>query len=287
MKKDSIERKARAKVNLALHVTGQRADGYHLLDSLVTFADIGDVIRLERAGRACGDHTLSIIGPFSRGLSSEPDNLVLRAARLMGDDLPALDIVLEKNLPVASGIGGGSADAAATLCAISALLERTMPGSDALLTLGADVPVCVNGQTARMEGIGETIKPLGAAPDYAMVLANPGVAVSTPAVFRSLARKNNTPLAMIEYGGDLKAEGFLAMIKRNRNDLQQAAVKLAPEIAICLTALANTQEMLVHRMSGSGATCFALYSRPLDAENAVRALKARFPHWWVVATSIA
>ena len=183
---------ARAKVNLCLHVTGRRADGYHLLDSLVAFAEFGDAIRASRAEAL----TLVIEGPFAEGLGDLPDNLVLRAARAL-DGLDGKGngaaLTLVKSLPVASGIGGGSADAAATLRALARLRGLPLPGPDAVLALGADVPVCLAGVPTRMSGIGEVLEPV-ALPDFAMVLVNPGVAVPTGAVFSGLARRDNPPM---------------------------------------------------------------------------------------------
>ena len=178
---------ARAKINLALHVTGRRTDGYHLLDSLVAFADVGDHIIAEPAPTL----SLHLTGPKSAGLS-DTENLVLRAARALHPSLGA-KLTLDKHLPVASGIGGGSADAAATLHALSDLWSLPLPSGDALLGLGADVPICLSGRSARMQGIGEHITPV-TLPKVWVVLANPGVAVSTPQVFAALQSRTNPAL---------------------------------------------------------------------------------------------
>lgn len=278
---------APAKINLALHVTGQRADSYHLLDSLVVFTDVGDTLRATRAhARPASDHRLTIAGPFAESLSVDPDNLVLRAVHAMGSDLPALDLHLEKNLPIASGIGGGSSDAAATLIAVSTLLDSALPDAAALLALGADVPVCVARQSVRMQGIGEVISPVPTLPPLYLVLANPGVGVSTPAIFKMLHEKCNPPLAAFPPTGWPGAAAFVEWLAANRNDLEGPARKIAPEIAVCLGALSALQGALLARMSGSGATCFAVFADRTEAESAARALQARFPRWWVRAANL-
>lgn len=283
----SVTLQARAKINLALHVVGQRADGYHLLDSLVAFADFGDEIRIARGrGRADGEHRLTIAGPFARGLETDGNNLVLKAVRLMGERLPALDIHLEKRLPVASGIGGGSADAAAALRAVSQLLDLPMPSAGAILSLGADVPVCVAGTALRMRGIGEDIGPVPPLPALAAVLANPGLSVATPSIFKALAHKTNPPLAAFPGDGFADAAALCGWLRETRNDLEPVAVEIGPAIRTCLDALAASKDALLHRMSGSGATCFGLYATVEAARQAAESLKAAHPGWWVIATSI-
>ena len=263
---------APAKVNLALHVVGRRADGYHLLDSLVIFAGVGDRIR-----RATGPG-LTISGPEGAGLVAGPDNLVLRAGALMGVDG---GLHLDKHLPVSSGIGGGSADAAATL----RLLERqglALPDADAVLGLGADVPVCLAGRGCRMQGVGECITPLPRLPRGWMVLVNPRVAVSTPAVFRALASRDNPglPDAIPEFA-DL--DGFARWLGLQRNDMQQAAITIAPVIADVLALVAAQPGVLLARMSGSGATCFGLFADEQGARAACAAMAAVQPGWWHAA----
>lgn len=270
----ATEAKARAKVNLALHVTGQRADGYHLLDSLVVFADIGDVVRCETADRL----SLALTGPFASDLSPGDDNLVLRAARLIG---ARAAITLEKNLPVASGIGGGSADAAATLRALAELCGLPLP--DDVLSLGADVPVCLAGRAARMQGVGEIVTPLPSPlPETWLVLANPGVAVSTPAIFRDLENRQNPamPATLPRFAS---AQSLADFLRAQRNDLEPPALRLAPVIGEAKTALAASTGCLIARMSGSGATCFGLFAERAKARHAARRLKSAHPDWWVVA----
>ncbi len=264
---------APAKINLSLHVTGRRADGYHLLDSLVVFAGVGDRLTAALAGEA----SLSITGPMAAGLTGESDNLVLRAARAMG---VSARITLEKHLPVSSGIGGGSADAAATLRLLARLSGKPLPGAAEVLALGADVPVCLMGRTARMTGIGEGVAAVPTLPPAWLVLVNPGVAVSTPAIFRALARADNAPmprdLPRLKSAAELAA--FLAM---QRNDLEPPATLLQPVIGQVRTALTAQGGCLFARMSGSGATCFGIFADPLAASAAARAIRGAEPGWWV------
>ena len=264
---------APAKINLTLHVTGQRADGYHLLDSLVVFAGVGDSVTVAAAPAL----SLAITGPMGAMLPVTDDNLVLRAARAMG---ATAQITLHKVLPVSSGIGGGSADAAACLRALARLTGQALPGPDQVLALGADVPVCLAGTPARMTGIGEALGPVPPLPAAWLVLANPGVAVSTPAIFRALARRDNAPmpasLPRLKTTADLAA--FVAM---QRNDLESPAIALQPVIAQVKTALTAQPGCMLARMSGSGATCFGLFADPLSANAAARALQAAQPGWWV------
>ena len=273
----AIEVLARAKVNLALHVTGRRADGYHLLDSVVAFAATGDRITVADAP----DLSLTITGPFGPGLSTT-DNLVLKAARALHPARGAA-ITLEKNLPLASGIGGGSADAAATLLALSRLWSLPLPPPDAVLALGADVPVCLLGQPARMQGIGEALSPL-TLPPAGLLLVNPGVAVPTADVFRALAQRDNPPLPPMPALTD--AARLATWLATCRNDLEPPARQIAPAIDETLQALAATPGCLLARMSGSGATCFALYPDAPSAQTAAQALRAAHPGWWITPTHL-
>ena len=272
---------ARAKINLCLHVTGQRGDGYHLLDSLVVFADIGDRITCAPA-EGVG---LTISGPEAAGLSSGEDNLVLRAARAFGGNLGAA-ITLDKHLPLASGIGGGSADAAATLLALARLWGVGLPDAARILALGADVPVCLRGQPCRMQGVGEVLTPLTPLPAAHLVLVNPRVEVPTPAVFRALTRRDNAPLPrdLPRLKGLAELAAFLHM---QRNDLEAPAIALAPVIATAKQALGAQPGCHLARMSGSGATCFGLFDDPLTAAAAASALRAAHPGWWVASAAMA
>ena len=273
---------APAKINLWLHVTGRRPDGYRELDSLVAFADVGD--RLSAA--PAQELTLTVSGPFAAALGAGADNLVLRAARSLAAHcgIPAQAALhLHKNLPVASGIGGGSADAAAAL-RLCARLWRADIGNAAMarlaLDLGADVPACLAGRTARMTGIGEKLAPPDPAPPAApAVLVNPGIAVSTGQVFEALAGPFGSPAE--NRGGD-----FAGRAAANRNDLEAPAIALVPEIAGVLAALRAAPGLRLARMSGSGATCFGLFDGAAAAEAAARAIAAAHPAWWVAACSI-
>ena len=268
---------APAKVNLSLAVTGKRADGYHLLDSLVVFGPAADVLHASGAA----DLSLTMEGPFAAGLAAEPDNLVLRAARALADwaGRPArAALVLEKHLPVASGIGGGSADAAAALRVLGRLWQLR-PDADALaalaLRLGADVPVCLGSRPSHMTGVGEGVAPLPRLPPCGLLLANPGVAVSTAEVFRACRPGASAVPPLPPSWPD--AAALAATLAGRPNDLQEAACGVAPGIRAVLAALAAQPGCLLARMSGSGATCFGLFADPAQAVAAARGLPAA---WW-------
>ncbi len=273
---------ARAKINLSLHVTGQRADGYHLLDSLVVFADLGDLIRCTAADTV----SLALTGPESVGLTVGDDNLVLRAARAF--HLPkGAAITLDKRLPVASGIGGGSADAAATLVALSALWGLALPPAERVLALGADVPVCLAGRPSRMQGVGEVVTPLShPLPPAHLVLVNPRVQVSTPMVFKGLARKDNPPMPQDLPPLNSVAE-LATFLTAQRNDLEPPALLAEPVIGRAKAALAAQTGCHLARMSGSGATCFGLFDSAEAASDAAIAIRQDYPHWWVQSAAMA
>lgn len=272
-----IVEKAPAKINLALHVTGKRTDGYHLLDSLVAFADMGDVLHFREAAET----SLTITGPFAHRLNpQDEENLVLRAVaglRALLPELPAVEITLEKHLPVSSGIGGGSADAAAALRGLLRL-GRSCPDREEItrlaLSLGADVPVCLESQSCRMQGIGETISPWRFTKAHAL-LVNPGVACNTSEVFRELALSQGKPGLPV---------GFT--LSECRNDLEAPARRLLPVIGDVLTALRECAGVELARMSGSGATCFALFRDGQAARAAAARLHAAHPQWWVAQSVI-
>jgi 4-diphosphocytidyl-2-C-methyl-D-erythritol kinase len=275
--RDVIRVAAHAKVNLYLHVVGRRADGYHLLDSLVVFAELHDVVT---AGPA-DDLSLTIDGPFAGVLAEERDNLVLRAARALAEATkrePKARLHLTKRIPVAAGIGGGSADAAATLRALARLWSVEID-RDVALRLGADVNVCVASETMFMSGIGETLDLAPALPPLHLLLVNPGVAVATRDVFRSRtgpftrpARFNVPPLS---------AARFAQFLRHRCNDLTAAAMALAPAIRQVREAVGATEGCLLARMSGSGATVFGLYGTAEDAARAAAAIARDHPEWWV------
>ncbi len=282
-----ITEQAPAKLNLYLHVLGRRADGYHELDSLVAFADISDTVSV----RSAEGLSLTIEGPFAPALAAEPssDNLVTRAARLLAESIgrpdPAIAITLTKRLPVESGIGGGSADAAATLRALARLWEigADHPSLRPLAArLGADVPVCLTGRPAYFGGVGDIIDPAPPLPPCAVVLVNPSIPLSTPAVFR--ARTGSfSPAA--RFGDDAPlpdAAAFAELLAQRHNDLTAPAQSLVPEIGAVLEALSATSGCLLARLSGSGTTCFALYADPVLARLAAAELTRAHAGWWVV-----
>lgn len=270
---------APAKVNLTLHVTGRRADGYHLLDSLVVFTELGDIV----SARPARGLSLSLEGPEAVGLSVGPENLVWRAAQAMGAE--DLALLLSKTLPLSSGIGGGSSDAAACLRLIAQMTGKALPSDEQALMLGADVPVCLTRRFCRMEGVGEQVTVLPPCPDIWLVLVNPRVEVSTPKVFHALSQPNNPPMAAkLPQWRDAKA--LSDWLKLQRNDLQIPACNLLPEISHVLDALSASSGCLFSRMSGSGATCFGLYGQEDAARRAAEALNAACPQWWIRSTGI-
>jgi 4-diphosphocytidyl-2-C-methyl-D-erythritol kinase len=276
MATDAITEFAPAKINLCLHVTGRRADGYHLLDSLVVFAGVGDRITATSAKGL----SLAITGPEAAALDGGEDNLVLRSARVFGVEDVAL--LLDKRLPVASGIGGGSADAAATLRALARMTNRPLPDPTALLGLGADVPVCLAGCPVRMQGVGEELSPLPPLPPFWLVLVNPRVPVPTPQVFAALTKRDNAPVPDLPPAALGSAAAFAAWLAhQTRNDLVTPALHVAPVLTQVHAALAEVTGCLLARMSGSGGTHFCLFASEEDAINAGRRLRAAHPGWWV------
>ena len=264
-------------------MVGRRPDGYHELDSLVAFADTADVIRVAPAQSL----SLETEGPFAAVLGDDDDNLVLRAARALAAASGAREgaaIRLIKNLPVAAGIGGGSADAAATLRALCRLW-RLDPDPDAraalALSLGADVPVCLFGRTARVQGIGERIAPAARLPRAAILLVNPGVALATGPVFAGRTGPFSAPAELPERFPDVAA--LARALAACRNDLAPSARQLAPQIDEVLAALAAEADCLVARLCGSGPTCFGLFERCADAQEAAGRIGARYRSWWVKA----
>jgi 4-diphosphocytidyl-2-C-methyl-D-erythritol kinase len=269
----TIKQVARAKVNLCLHVVGQRGDGYHLLDSIVGFTEFGDVLTFGMAETT----SLTIDGPFSDGLSGEDDNLILKAARCFSGTKGAA-IHLTKNLPVASGIGGGSADAAAALRGLAALWGEPIPALAMQLAIGADVPVCMTSGVVRMQGIGEDISAIVGVEPRAMVFVNPGVSVSTPTIFKTLTTKDGAGL-------DAQTSNAWDWIAAQRNDLEGPAIAAEPVIAEVLSEIKSTGAELA-RMSGSGATCFGVYTSESALEKAAEKIKRAHPDWWVQTTRL-
>ena len=275
----SLRELAPAKINLFLHVTGKRADGYHYLDSVVVFAGAADVLTVEPAE----DFSLSLTGPFAAALEGEANNLVLRAGRALArweGMAPAAHLTLEKNLPVASGIGGGSADAAAALRLLSRFWNLDIPRADLLAIaarLGADVPVCLTTRQTRMSGIGEILSEAPVPPRCGILLVNPGLSLATPDVFAARSGGFSPPDALLPEAW-MSAATMASDLSRLRNDLEPAAIGLCPAIADVLAAMKETYGFLLARMSGSGATCFGIYPSPETARAAATAL-AR-PGWW-------
>ncbi len=279
---------APAKINLYLHVVGRRADGFHLLDSLVVFAEIADRVEVSPAA----DLTLTIDGRFAESLADLPAeaNIAMRAARALAGAFAGAQgaaIRLTKNLPVAAGIGGGSADAAAVLRALDRLWS--LKASDRRLvdlaaTLGADVPACLAGRPSFVGGIGEVVQPAPRLPSLGLVLANPGIALSTAEVFTRRRGAFSTPGRFFEPPRD--ARDLAEILAARRNDLTATAARLAPAVAEIEGALASSPGCLLARMSGSGPACFGLYADEGAAGRARALLAERAPSWWTVATAI-
>jgi 4-diphosphocytidyl-2-C-methyl-D-erythritol kinase len=281
--------RAPAKVNLTLHVLGRRADGWHELDSVVAFAGCCDWLRFEPGAQL----SLAVDGPTGRQAGPPDDNLVLRAAHALAERVPGLRVGrfhLRKTLPVAAGLGGGSSDAAAALRALAA--ENGLADDDERLwasarAVGADVPACLSPRARAMAGLGERLGPaLNPQPLFA-VLANPGIPVATPQVFAELgldrgAATGAGPSPRIAPHSDRAS--FIAALRSGRNDLQASAIGIAPVIADVLDALSGAGGARLSRMSGSGATCFALYDDRRLAARAASAVRRARPAWWVRAT---
>lgn len=295
---------AHAKINLFLHMTGRRDDGYHFVDSIAIFAGAADRLSLDNASSIDGEiAALTLDGPFSSGLTEEKDNLITRAAQLLyntarqhGHDAAAMLPItfhLHKSLPIASGIGGGSADAA---CALRLLCNYwQIPHEQAIQIapkLGADVAVCLAQHATRMEGIGEILTPIPSLPPIGMILVNPGVPVSTPAIFKRLAETSGIPK---RDPLSLPAEGWhsihdlVAFLKTTDNDLQPHAIAQEPIIQTVLDTLQKLPGVRFTRMSGSGATCFALFDNEAAAHIAYQELlrSEHAPSWWCWSGSLA
>ncbi len=279
----NVEVFAPAKINLTLHVVGQRSDGYHLLDSLVAFATVGDQLR----ARLGDGFSLEMQGPEAATVPKDVSNLILQAANLF-DQLPGASFHLVKNLPVSSGIGGGSADAAATYRALSVVAGEAgvqIPASETLLKLGADVPMCLTSAAARVGGIGERITPMESLPALPALLVNPRLEISTPTVFKAMTARQNMPmpqnLPTFRDAGDLAT-----WLRGQRNDLEPAASQLVPTIGIVKIAISTQPDCLLSRMSGSGATCFGLFPTISAAQNAAAAISRSYPDWWVKPTEL-
>ncbi|WP_439153988.1 4-(cytidine 5'-diphospho)-2-C-methyl-D-erythritol kinase [Yoonia sp.] len=282
----TIKGTAPAKVNLTLHVTGQREDGYHLLDSLVVFADVAD-----RLGATIApDLRLQVTGPFAMGVPTDDSNLVMRAAKALqqarGVKLGAA-LTLEKHLPHAAGIGSGSSDAAITLTMLADLWGVVPLPHDApeVLALGADLPVCLRAPNPmRMSGIGDVLSPVAGLPDCALVLVRPPVAVPTQSVFKALSDKSGTPMEPLPKGLDF--EGFSHWLAGQRNDLLAPASSIAPDVSAAIARLKAQPGVTVAGMSGSGATCFGLVRDMATARQVAKVVQVSQMNWWVAPAAV-
>lgn len=267
---------APAKINLFLHVTGKRADGYHLIESLAAFTTFGDVLDIVPAETL----SLDITGQFAASLSAQ-DNLVLKAAKLFRGGRGA-QITLQKNIPVGAGLGGGSSDAAATLVGLAKLWKQPIP--DTVLQLGADVPACLARAPSWVSGIGEQVTPVSIKTGGWALLANPRVPLLTADVYKRFAGDFSSPSAMP--GGIDTFDALIAFIENKSNALEAPALALLPVIGDILSAIRATEGCRLARMSGSGATCFGLYENEKAARQAAQQLQRAHPKWWCMATAL-
>ncbi|MCD7059278.1 4-(cytidine 5'-diphospho)-2-C-methyl-D-erythritol kinase [Pelagibacterium xiamenense] len=280
---------APAKVNLALHVTGRREDGFHTLHSLCVFTELADLVSAESAR----NDALSISGPFGGDLPNGRSNLVVRTVEKFRARFPdalqsGIALHLEKHVPVAAGLGGGSADAAAVIRLLAQMTDEDIPDADLFAlaaTLGADVPMCLFSRPCEVLGIGETLKPVSAFPALHLVLVNPREAVATPDVFRRLKSRSNPPMPQLPRSID-RAAMLSLWLADTRNDLEPPAREIVPAIAEITEAIAATQNCVLARMSGSGATCFGLYGSAAAAHQAAHDLREKLQGYWVAATPI-
>lgn len=276
-----ISRVAPAKINLFLHVIGRRCDGFHLLDSLIVFADYGDYLEISQSEEI----ELAVHGPFSRDLPNNENNLVFRAAHLLVEafDIKAgVTIRLKKNLPVASGIGGGSADAAACLTLLRDFWNINC--DDEAITriasrLGSDVPACLAGSAIRMENVGNSVQTVSGVPRFWAILVNPGVKLLTSEVFGNFGRdyKEETSISSYHYS----FSNFIDYLSSLNNDLEHVACALQPSIRDVLESLTRLEGCVLARMSGSGATCFGIFSDLNAAKTGVELLSGQNRNWWI------
>jgi 4-diphosphocytidyl-2-C-methyl-D-erythritol kinase len=292
----ALVEEGRAKVNLSLRVVGRRADGYHDLESVVAFADCADRLTLEPGGEL----RLATTGPLAAACGETSDNLVFKAAKLLADAVPNLKLgafALDKVLPVAAGIGGGSADAAAALRLLARLNNLSLDDprlQEVALATGADVPVCLFSRACDMTGVGEQLLPL-ALPSMPCVMVNPRVPVATKDVFRELGLRNGELLvgatdvlespAWPEQGGSIA--DWVEVLETVANDLEAPALRIEPVIGDVLGALRSSAGVKLARMSGSGATCFAIYGASAEAHAAAETIRRDHPGWWVHAGTLS
>src|SRR5436190_3705193 len=291
-----LSEEGRAKVNLTLRVNGRRADGYHDLESVVAFADCADRLTLSPGS----DLDLKMSGPLAQACGDTSDNLVLKAARLLAERVPNMkagSFTLDKVLPVAAGIGGGSADAAAALRLLAQLNGLSLDDErllDVALETGADVPVCLASRACDMTGVGETLTPLSL-PIIPCVMVNPCVPVATRDVFEALGLRNGELLVGatdVFRGHDwpeagASVEDWVEVLAADTNDLEEPATRIQPVIGEVIAALNATNGAWLARMSGSGATCFAIYENTADAGRAAEKIRRDHPDWWVHAGTLS
>jgi 4-diphosphocytidyl-2-C-methyl-D-erythritol kinase len=286
----------RAKVNLTLRVVGRRTDGYHDIESVVAFADCADRLTLTPGSEL----TLQMSGPLAQACGATSDNLVLKAARLLAErvpDMKAGSFTLDKVLPVAAGIGGGSADAAAALRLLAQLNGLSLDDErllDVALETGADVPVCLASRACDMTGVGETLTPLSL-PIMPCVMVNPCLPVATRDVFDALGLRHGELLVGatdVFRGTDwpeagASVEDWVEVLAADTNDLEVPATRIQPVIGQVIAALNATNGAWLARMSGSGATCFAIYENTADAGRAAEKIGRDHPEWWVHAGTLS
>ena len=292
----ALSDEGRAKVNLTLRVNGRRTDGYHDLESVVAFADCADRLTLTPGS----DVNLKMSGPLAQACGETSDNLVLKAARLLAErvpDLKAGSFTLDKVLPVAAGIGGGSADAAAALRLLAQLNELALDDPriiEVAQLTGADVPVCVASQACVMTGVGEALQPLNL-PKMPCVMVNPCVPVATKDVFGALGLRNGellvgaTDVLLQDRWPEEKAslEDWVEALAASSNDLEAPAMRIEPVIGEVISALSATNGAWLARMSGSGATCFAIFENTAEAQRAAEKIRRDHPVWWVHAGTLS
>ena len=268
-----------AKVNLALHVVGQLENGYHELNSLVVFTTFGDTVSIATNQEL----TLKIKGPFRELVPKSSDNLILKGLCLMEDqEQTNFSIRLDKQIPVFAGLGGGSANAATVIQLVNKMVNCPIPSNRQLCKIGADVPMCMNSKPCLVSGIGENLDRNIILPKLQMLLVNPNRKLETSRVFTSLKQKKNPKLAPIEK--PFSQHELIAWLGNQRNDLENSAMELQPEIKSVLNLLEKTSGCLFCRMTGSGPTCFGIYDSKNEAKNAAKKIAEERPEWWVKAT---
>ena len=270
---------SRVKVNLYLHIIGKRADGYHNLDSLVAFPEIGDEILVSPSNSI----NLKITGKFKKELNKK-ENLILKAIKLLKSRNMGADIHLRKDTPISAGLGGGSSNAAVTLKLLSKLWNAPLPCFNELVLIGADIPVCMDWRLQRMQGIGEKNSLIVSPDSLWIVLLNNGDRVPTGTIFQCMTQKEFSGLVNIPRLNDKR--NLIKFLKSTGNDLEKAAIKMYPAIKNLINSLYTTSGCLIARMSGSGSTCFGLYEKKNEAEKAKKNLLKKFPNAWIKVAKI-